>query len=649
MSRVQNFARTESEPGDSLPADRVPVTPFAGGAHQIPNAPLRAMERADSKTEIVLNFRTFRQNAGGTLRAALRAFVAFYNANQIEVSPETRAEYPRLAIPSLQRDWRKFERGGPSALVRKDPGHRGDTIIARTPGMRDFILSMIAHQPHVRVARIHEALACRFLRVPSIARVRNFVAQWKQENPALMMRLRDPDDYKRKFTVALGDAAANITRTNQRWEADGTKLEVQCLDGLFHLNASIDIRSRRAVILLTPTASAEATAQLLRKAIPILGVPELIVTDWGKEYRNHRLGRAMLRLGIGWQKVAKPYSGELKPFIERFQGTILHDFFEGCPGYKGHNVKQAAEIRARNSFQARRGERRNIVKLYDVQLTSAELQELADRWLSAVYENRPHAGLHGATPAAVFAEGDARGEVRRVPEESALDLLLGEDGVAVVGTKGIRVSGGQFWDDALIEWRGRKIQFVHTRDAGKIVVYSNLDTPTFICIAIDVNAEGIDRQVVSLAATEREKEWMREEMAKIRRMKREHRPENLQREVIEHAEARAAATLAPETNIAAMPYRSAGLREAATALAALEAKPSAPMEHSDRAQIDSEFEEIARENTRELYDEAADAAATVERYSRLRELPRARWSAADTEFMEMASELPEIRALKRCA
>src|ERR1700691_6017931 len=69
--------------------------------------------------------------------------------------------------------------------------------------------------------------------------------------------------------------------------------------------------------------------------------------------------------------------------------------FEQCPGYLGHS---GAEIRARHSFQERRGERRNLAKLYDMQLTSAELQELLDRWLSAIYSK--HEGLHGATPAA---------------------------------------------------------------------------------------------------------------------------------------------------------------------------------------------------------------------------------------------------------
>jgi Mu transposase-like protein len=280
-----------------------------------------------------------------------------------------------------------------------------------------------------------------------------------------------------------------------------------------------------------------------------------------------------------------------------------------------------------------------------MQLTSAELQELLDRWLSAIYSK--HEGLHGATPAAIFTESEARGEVRRVVDERLLDLLLGEDGVAVVGAKGLRIKGAQFWDDALIEWRGRKIQFVRTRDAGRIIVYSDDENPKFICLAVDINAEGVDRQIIALTAKQREKEWLGEQLAELRRMKREHRPENALIEVIEHAEARAAAKLSPETNITAMPAQGEGMREAAAALEALETKPSAPEEHADRAEVDAEYEEIARATQHEIYDEALDAEMTVERWQRLSKIPPAKWTDNDRDFFELARELPEIKQLMR--
>jgi len=79
----------------------------------------------------------------------------------------------------------------------------------------------------------------------------------------------------------------------------------------------------------------------------------------------------------------------------------------------------------------------------------------------------------------------------------------------------------------------------------------------------DIDAEGVDRQVVAIAAKERQKEWMSGQLAELRRMRREHRPENVLTEVIAAAEAREAAKLAPETNITSMPAQGEGLHESA--------------------------------------------------------------------------------------
>jgi putative transposase len=601
----------------------------SGVAHHI-------LARADARVEIAVAFERTRAGAPSLARA-LRDFAAAYDAGAIAVSAATRALFPRRSAESIQRDWRRWRRGGAAALLSRRK--RRVRIIDSVPAMGELVLAMIAHQPHVRVRRIHEALAVRFPNVRfSYSAVRDWRRTWGRENPALMMRLRDPDDYKRKFSLAIGDAAADIVRVDQLWEIDGTKLEVQCTDGLFHLNAVIDVRSRRMVATLSPSASAAATAGLLRKSIAAFGVPEKIKSDWGGEYLNARIERAAHRLGIVWQKVARPYAGELKPFVERGQGTVLHMFFEQCPGFKGHNVRQNAEIKARHSFQARRGERRNIAKLYNVALSSGELQALLDRWLAAVYENRAHRGLGGRTPREVWAAGEARGEVRRVSEMRALDLLLAEDGEAVVGTKGVRVSGAFFWDDALIEWLGRKVQWVRTRDAGQLVICS-ADGEQFICIALDLAAAGIDRQVVAIAAKAREKQVMREQLDELRRLKRAHRPERLLDEIIQHAAARAAVALPADVPLVeSLPYRTDALRAASDALAALDAAPApAPIEHPDHDDLDAEA--LAERPVPEPYDEAAEMERAAERYASLRAIPSEQWSSEDRAFVELMAPL----------
>src|SRR5579884_613720 len=438
---ANSLARIESE------ASGVPFPPLAspslspsGGARNFTSAESLRMKgpaahRADARAEICRLFDDFRRAENLTARQALPRFIAEYRAHGIEVREQTRDLISELSETTLKRWLRGFARDGWAGLLDRRGAHR-DELIERTPGLADFVLAMLAHQPHVRVTRIQEAIQARFPAPrPSVRTVQRFVARWKAEHPALFMRMRDPDDFKRKFSLALGRADAEIARAGQLFEIDGTRLEVECTDGRFHLNAIIDVFTRRIVAQLSPSASAQATADLLRKAIPIIGVPETIKSDWGKEYMNARIQRAARRLKINWAKVARPYAGELKPFIERGIGTALHMFFEQCPGYRGHNVRQAAEIRARHSFQARRGERRNLARLYNVELSSSDLQALLDRWLQFVYGERPHDGLDGRTPNQVFAAAESRGEVRRVSEERALDLLLAEDGLAKVGTK----------------------------------------------------------------------------------------------------------------------------------------------------------------------------------------------------------------------
>jgi putative transposase len=606
---------------------------------------------ADARAELCVHFRSYSAAWPVSQGAALKEFERKYNSGEIEVSAETRELVPAITSISLYRWVKKWREGGVAALV---PGWKGSKSIIE-PAMRDHILAQISYQPHVRATRVHEGLTVRFAEAPALRTVQDFIGKWKRENPALYMRLRDPDNFKRKFSIALGNAAAKVTRVNQLWEIDGSPADAYCTDGLFHLNTVIDVFSRRMVALLTPAASGEATAQLLRKALPVMGIPDEIKSDWGREYLNGRIQRAAARIGTTWRKVARPYAGELKPFVERNQGTTLHNFFEQVPGFKGHSTRQMSEIRAQRSFQQRRGERRNLQRIYDIQLSSTELQELLDRWLDAVYGERPHAGLLGKTPNGVFRTADAAGQVRRVADERLLDMMFGEDGVAVVSSKGVRVSNVKYWSDALVAWRGRKIQYVRTRDAGELLIYSE-DGREFVAIAQNYEgAAGLDRQVVALAAKTREKEWMRGQLADLRRKRRQHKPERILRQVIGSAEARSAAALAPDADkIASLPYRSPALDSSARALAAVldsaTNRPAPPIEHADRREeLDAAWERISANDSRIPYDEGADTAQAVARYLTLRETPRADWSAEDCDFMQLCAELPEIKSLGRRA
>ncbi|MGB8414422.1 MAG: DDE-type integrase/transposase/recombinase [Candidatus Binatus sp.] len=619
MSRAGNAKRADE--AAQLPAEQVAGVPALMDAAALPvvaapvdpldGIPRALIARAEAKAEIVAAFRACRGRSCRTLNATGASFVERYNSESEKVSAKTRALYPTIEWPSLQRDWRRFEKSGVAGLV---PGYRGGkSIVASNPLMREHIIAQIAHNPKVNAPWLLKGIEVRFPndRIPDLRSVERFIRDWKRQNASLFLKIEDPAGWRNKHMLAIGETAANVTRVNQLWEIDGSPADCYVLGtesspgGRLQMLVAIDKVSRRMVALLAPNESSSALAALLCKALPILGVPDAIKHDNGAGFTSERTQRGITRLGIAWPATAA-YSGWKKPFIERGQKTILHSFFENVPGFIGHDVKEAAQIRERAGHAPGRGVKRNMRKLYRIEMTAPELQVLLDQWIEHVYGNRKHRGLGGRTPNEVFAEADRAGQVRRVADDRLLDLLLGEDGVAAIGKQGIRVDNAFYWDDAFAEpeHMGKTIQYVRTRNQGKLIVYTADSAPRFIGIAIDQESDGVDREVLAIAAKQNQSAKMSAEVEKLRDVKKKHRPQTLYREIINLAVAKAAAMLpAPaEAGAVALPYRSAALTAAAAALEALDA-PAEPTPHS---------EEVLREG--------AEALAEMDERRELREL-----------------------------
>ena len=546
----------------------------------MPNA---IVARAHAKAEILAAFRVFKGHSCRTLNATFDSFVALYNDQRIEVSAGARELYGEISAPSLQRDWRRFRKSGIAGLIPGYGKRRGDTIIARNGSMREFIVASIAHNPRVRAPWLLEGLKVRFPndRIASLGALQKFIRDWKRQNHSVNLRISDPAGWRNKHMLAIGDADANITRVNQLWEVDGTPNDAYVLGtfetpgGRLALIAAIDVYSRKPVLHLAPSESSNSIEALFLKAFPLLGLPEEISHDNGAGFISERTQRGMARLGIRWPAMPA-YQGWKKPFVERNFRTALHGFIANLPGFIGHNVSEAAKIRERAGHAPGRGMRRNMRRLYRIELTAPELQELLDQWVEHVYGNTKHSGLGGRTPNEVFAEAERRGQIRRVTDDRLLDLVLGEDGIAIIGKKGLRAGNLFYWDDALVEHVGQTVQFVRTRDAGKLIVYTADSAPRFICIAVNPESAGLDREVMAIAGKQRQAAVMREEMEGLRDLKKRHRPETVYREIIENAVAADAAAIRPDSGdgainrVGTLPYRSAALTAAAAALEALE-------------------------------------------------------------------------------
>ncbi len=115
-------------------------------------------------------------------------------------------------------------------------------------------------------------------------------------------------------------------------------------------------------------------------AKPII-VPESITIDRGKVYVGSTFLNACERLQISLTKAA-PRTPTDKPHIERVFAAINSGFTQYLAGYVGPNV-------------VNRGSSPEIEAFW----TLAEVQNLLDLWIVAVWQNKPHPGLrHPAMP-----------------------------------------------------------------------------------------------------------------------------------------------------------------------------------------------------------------------------------------------------------
>jgi putative transposase len=521
--------------------------------------------RAETRLCIVRLANAYREHAGIDLTPADLRFADEWNAGRIEAEPWLREALPKISGPSLRR-WRisasQGDTGGLAGRYRTD---RQQGLIDANPVYREFIVALIAHAPHYRPGSVRDAMKARFrgLPIPSAKTLQRWMNRWREENPRAALLLENPDAARSKYKIAIGDRSAFVVRINQLWESDATPADAQCIDGRYTIVGVIDVFTRRARLVVTRTSKSEAVLATVRKSIVDLGMPETVKTDNGADFTSRWTSSAFAALGIR-QNLCTPYDPTQKPHIERFFKTMSHELLEILPGFKGHSVAQAQAIRARAGYAKRQGEGDDL--LFSVSLTAAQLQAALDAWLLGKYEQRPHEGLDGATPHDLAAAHAAH--ARPVPDVRALDVLLSEPKVRVVGKKGIALDRAEFWDEALVPLIGHRVDvLMDAADAGRIVVHKA--GGAFVCVATDLSLAGTSRAELAARASAVQRNLDRETRAVFRILKREYRPELSAGEVLAAAAAaaQAAGTIVP----AGIPYSSHAIEEAAKAAAALDA------------------------------------------------------------------------------
>ena len=350
---------------------------------------------------------------------------------------------------------------------------------AVTGDMRSFILGQIKAKPHIRPAHIYELVRKTFPSVPSRRTIYRFMDRWKQENRQLALMMEDPRAWKNKMMPAFGDAAAGVDHFCHTWEMDSTPADVITADGKrCALIGTIDVYSRRAVLLAAPTSKSIAIAACMRKAIVAWGIPAIIRKDNGKDYTSGHIEAIVADLAIQTPTLPK-YTPEKKPFIERFFGTFSKSFEELLPGFCGHSVNERQAIRERRTWASKIMTPGETV---EVSLTLAEFQKKCDQWVSDVYERAEHSGLKGKTPYSVAKRSPFHPP--KIPDERVLDVLLAPTSKPrKVLKKGISIDRAWYSAPELVEHIGERVECRRDlENAGLIYVFRSKEG-AFLCKA----------------------------------------------------------------------------------------------------------------------------------------------------------------------
>ena len=440
----------------AIAAKTAPLVPVQPIREKKITLPMRAVlskggrNRAEAKSALLLLCRMFTQAAGLPKTRGMETFSVRWSAGEIEAE-----KWLREAIPSVSRNtllnWERAVNTEGTARLAGDygKGRRGRGAIDSQPEVKEIVVGMLCAYPEAAAKSTLDKLRAENVKraeqkletftLPSLRRLQAWMQNWKAQHPALFAFTDSPDRSRGSHLPSFGDFYAGIVRINQRWEYDGTPSDVMLSDGKrYTILGVIEIYTRRLKLRVTERSTAQQVAYITRDCILDWGIPEVIVTDNGKEFVSRQMGRLMTDLGIDVENLP-PFRPDLKPAIERVFRTFSHDLFPVTACYVGHNVATRQKIRDRESFATQLMKREKGKKPEEIVIgmTPDELQTFCDNWTDKVYMHRPHGGLGGKTPYQVLSEWPHA--VRRIRDEDrkGLDMLV----IPVVCERTIKKNG----------------------------------------------------------------------------------------------------------------------------------------------------------------------------------------------------------------
>ncbi len=390
---------------------------------------------------------------GDTYWHGIKQFCESYNSHHPDkLVPHTVARWWQTAI--LQQ--------APDELAGKQGQHlKGRNLVDSQPEVYKICLAMVLDRPSHIIWQLKEQFGNNpDIKVPSYQSVTRWRDRWILNNrPGYVYMKHGKTIYESTIAPALGTHDRDMDYANQKWEMDGTKVNVICDDGKrYTIMVFIDCFSRRVVTQIVDSSSANAAALGLHKAMMKMGKPEMISTDNGSEFKNTQIEAALLSIGVILH-FCNPGKPKEKPLVERVHGTIATQLFELLPGSIGHDV---AERKRLEETTLKDGER----------LSREELEKHLAGWES-YYNSHLHSTVK-MSPLEKFATSTKEvTNFSKSDSDALMERMTRKTTDRKVQNKGIQALN-QFWydmDGEVLRLIGRKVDISINPDQTEMRVW----------------------------------------------------------------------------------------------------------------------------------------------------------------------------------
>ena len=195
---------------------------------------------------------------------------------------------------------------------------------------------------------------------------------------------------------------------------------------------------------------------------------EVVLMDNGREFHAEAVVDALLNLAIATE-YAKSRTPNDKPHVERFLKTFNYSFIHRLPGTTLAKVHKRIGFKAEDSAC----------------ITLTELDRLIHVWICQVYHLRPHAGLDGRSPMAVWREGAAAFPPQLKANSEDLDIEFSQVDSSALQHYGIDLNTFKYVSPRLLTLRRMLPEGAHVdvkwpaQDAGHIFVWDRIKEEYF--------------------------------------------------------------------------------------------------------------------------------------------------------------------------